>query len=96
MEKKFAGFTKAQVDAELKWLARHSTGYRFVGTFEEVKAHCALYEDDEWDYIKDIDLLCKEGQSPAMAKFMEAWEEVDRKDGFTTLPDLFEKYGEEG
>lgn len=93
--KKFAGFTKERVAAELKWVARHSTGYRFVGSWEEVEKHCALNEDDDYDYIKDVDILCEAGQTPDMAKFVAAWEETNRAHGFTTLHELFEKYGEE-
>lgn len=93
--KKFAGFTKERVDAELKWVARHSTGYRFVGTYAEVAAHCASCEDDDWDYIMDVDILCEEGQTPDMAKFISAWEELNKRVGWVTLPELFEKHGEE-
>lgn len=93
--KKFAGFTIEQVNAELKWVARHSTGYRFVGTYAEVAAHIAACEEDEWDYIKDVDMLCKEGQTPAMQRFAEAYEEIEKQHGWITFPELFEKFGTE-
>ena len=93
--KKFAGFTREQVDAELKWVARHSTGYRFVGTGPEVAAHCVACQDDEWDYIKDMDILCEEGQTPAMAKFVAAWLALEKKVGWLTLDELLSEYGEE-
>ena len=93
--KKFAGFTREQVDAQLKWVARHSTGHRFVGTYDEIKKHCDMCEDDEWDYIKDVDVLCDDGQNEDMKKFMQAWMEVEKKHGFVTIPELFEKFGEE-
>lgn len=91
--KKIAGFTIEQVNAELKWVARHSTGYRFVGTWAEVKEHIERAEEDEYDYIKDVDLLCKEGQTPDMQRFVEAKEAAEKLHGWMTFPELFEKYG---
>lgn len=93
--KKFEGFTQEEVNNELKWVARHSTGHRFVGTYSEIEKHCEMYEDDEWDYIKDIDVVCSEGQTPAMAKFLDAYEALIEKHGWMTIPELFEKYGKD-
>lgn len=92
--KKVAGFTIEQVEAELKWVARHSTGWRFVGTHKEIMEHLERYDsDDEYDYIKDVDVLCGEGQTPDMKRFMEAYEEAWKQHGWMTIPELFEKYG---
>jgi hypothetical protein len=92
--KKFAGVTLEQVQNELLMVARYSTGYRFVGTINEVNRHCDMCSD--YDYIKDIDFLHKEGQTPAMQKFMTAMEQVEKETGeWYTILELFHKFGEE-
>lgn len=93
--KKIAGFTQEQVRNELRLIARHSTGYRFIGTVNEVMAHCESCEDDEWDYIKDVDEVCEEGQTPAMVEFIKARTEIEKVHGWMTFDELFEKFGEE-
>lgn len=55
------------------WVARHSTGYRFVGNWDAVKSHVESCEEEEYDYIKDMDILCAEGQPEHLREFFEAF-----------------------
>jgi hypothetical protein len=94
--KKFAGVTLEQVQNELLMVARHSTGYRFVGSINEVNDHCEVCGEDDYDYIKDIDFLCKDGQTPSMQNFMDEMEKVERETGeWYSILELFDKFGEE-
>lgn len=85
--KKFAGFTREQVEKELKWVVKF-VGWRKSGTIAELK----WFLDNE--EIRDMDLASKEAQTPDMQKFMDAWEAIEKQYGFTPLPELFEKYGQ--
>ena len=93
--KKFAGFTAEEVNEKLLWVVRCSTGERFVGNRAEVDKFVDRYYETEWDYIKDIDVLCGDGQNADMKKFVDAWEEINKKHGFKVFWELFEEYGEE-
>lgn len=59
------------------WVARHSTGYRFVGNYDEVEAHVKSCDNDEWDYIKDMDILCEEGQPEHLREFYKKYLDQD-------------------
>ena len=83
----FAGFTKDQVDAELKWAAVHGSEFQFVGSFEEVAAYC-----DAEDGVDNIELADMADQTADMVRFVEAWERINRKLGRVSYADLFRAY----
>lgn len=73
-------------------LARHSSGYRFVGCGKEFDDHCKLY-DTERDYecgydIKDTDVVCAQGQPEDLQWFYTKYESYCKKYGFTTIPEF--------
>lgn len=92
--KKLAGVTYEEVKKELKWVARFSDGYRYVGTHDEVKNYVENNEDDYW-YCKDMDIICKEGQPKKFHNFMDKVEELDRKYGWMTFTEMFERFAVE-
>ena len=92
--KKLAGVTYEEVKNELKWVARFSDGYRYVGTHDEVKNYVENNEDDYW-YCKDMDIICKEGQPKKFHNFMDKIEELDREYGWMTFPEMFERFAVE-
>lgn len=89
--KKLAGVTYEEVQNELMWVARFSDGYRYVGTHDEVKNYVENNEEDYW-YCKDMDIICKEGQPKKFHNFMDKIEELDRKYGWMTFPEMFERF----
>lgn len=89
--KKLAGVTYEEVKNELKWVARFSDGYRYVGNHDEVKNYVEKNEEDYW-YCKDMDIICKEGQPKKFHNFMDKIEELDRKYGWMTFPEMFERF----
>ena len=92
--KKLAGVTYEEVKKELKWVARFSDGYRYVGTHDEVKNYVENNEEDYW-YCKDMDIICKEGQPKKFHNFMDKIEELDRKYGWMTFTEMFERFAVE-
>ena len=92
---KFAGVTLEQVQNELKFVARHSTGYRFVGSIKEINDHCDICANDEYDYVKDVDLLCDDQQTPEMQRFLAEMRKVEERSGrWYTILELFAEFGE--
>lgn len=68
-------------------VARHASGYRFVGTIAEVDAHMDLYENDS-DYVKDSDLVCTEGQPESLKWFYEKYYSYCEKYRWSTIQDF--------
>lgn len=90
--KKLAGVTYEEVHNELKWVARFSTGYRFVGTHDEVVDYVNNYHEDDWDYCKDVDIICKEGQPEKFHNFMDKMFEIDHKYGWMDFQTMFTRF----
>ena len=88
MAKTFAGCTLEQVQTELVWVVKYM-GHRDRGTMPELKARGFHYDDED---IREVDIAWKQ-DTPAMERFVAEWMELERKHGFCTLPELFEKYG---
>ena len=86
--KKFAGFTREQVENQLRWVVKYM-GWRDMGTMPELEARGFHWDDEE---IREVGLAAS--QTPEMQAFVDAWFELERKHGFTPLPALFEKYGQ--
>lgn len=77
---------------ETLWVVRHSTGYRFTGTHDECNYHMNKFmehEESEYDYIKDFDMLCCDGQPEDLQPFYKEYFEYDRKNGFITVQDYY-------
>ena len=89
MAKKFAGCTQAQVGRELVWVIKY-TGYRETVTMVELEKRGRWWENEE---IRDVD-VCACQPNPKMQKFVDEWEAINRKHGWVTLPELFDKYAE--
>ena len=68
-----------------RWVARHVSGYRFVGSYKE--AH-KFYEKED---CKDFDVLCSDCQPDTIKPFWKAYEEYSDSHGFMTLQDFYEK-----
>ena len=91
--KKFAGFTKEQVDAELMWVAIHNNGERFIGTYAEVTAHSDTFESNKYDCVECIEVAGVEDQTADMVRFVEAWERINKRFWrFIPYGDLFRAY----
>lgn len=88
---KVAGITRDELDQNALWVVRHESGYRKVGTYPDLDAGGYLDDDD----IKDVDLLCKEGQPDIIKPFMDEMDRLSNEYGWMTIPEIFEKFGVE-
>ena len=89
MAKTFAGVTEEYAKKNLQWVIKY-VGYREVVTGAELEARGKWWEDED---IRDVDIAGKQ-TDPVMQRFVEAWEEINKKEGWVTLPELFENYAE--
>ena len=72
------------------WVVRHSTGYRYVDTYDACINHMGETEDTEYDYIKDFDLLCHEQQPEDLQQFHKEYFEYGIEHAeFITIQDYY-------
>lgn len=69
---------------ESLWVVRHSTGYRFSGTYEKCQEHMNNWEEDNNDYFKDFD-LCADQPEDLKPFFKEYFDYP----GFITIQDYY-------
>lgn len=68
------------------WVVRHSTGYRFSGTYEECQKHMENCEDSDYDYVKDFDIVCIDRQPEELQSFFKEYLDYP---GFITIQDYY-------
>lgn len=92
--KKVAGISREQFDQEAKWVVKFTNRPRIVDTYPNLEK--MLGKDFfSQDNVRDVDLLCKEGQPDTVKPFITRMLEIDREYGWMTIPDIFEKFGVE-
>ena len=92
--KKVAGVSREQFDQEAKWVVKFTDRPRVVDTYPNLEK--MLGKDFfSQDNVRDLDLLCYEGQPETLRSFFNKLAEIDREHGWMTIPDIFEKFGVE-
>lgn len=73
-----------EIKTQSLWVARHTSGYRFVGTYEEASK---FYDRED---CKDFDVVCAEGQPKHLQKFWKDYfHYCDTHRGFITIYDFY-------
>ena len=75
--------TLEQIQNESLWVVKFTYGHRDVRTHEHID-----YADEN---IRDVDLACK--QPDHLVEFFNDYYEYQAKNGWTTIPEFYEKWG---
>lgn len=87
MDKKIAGLTLDEAMKKLDWVVKF-TDHRFVGKYNECIEYIQWIGEDN---VRDFDICAK--QPEELNKFMKEIEEIDKKHGWMTFTEMFDKFG---
>lgn len=91
---KVAGITKEEFDQNSRWVVKFTDRPRIVDTYPNLEKILgkSFYSDDN---VRDVDLVCYEGQPDIVKPFITRMHEIDREHGWMTIPEIFDKFGVE-
>jgi hypothetical protein len=92
MDIKVGGVTKKEFDENALWVVKFTDRPRMVDTYPNIVKALGEHFFSS-DNVRDLDLLCYEGQPECLKGFFNKLREIDREHGWMTIPDIFEKFG---
>lgn len=92
MDIRVGGITRKEFDENAKWVVKFTNRPRIVDTYPNIVKRLGEDFFDKYD-VRDLDLLCDEGQPDIIKEFIKVMHEIDRKYGWMTIPEIFDRFG---